>query len=109
MSIVRFTDCAKCDVEDAKNWYSKNAPEQIPAFIAAVDHELESIQQHSEAYVKIHTHYRKALLRRFPYLVVYEQRGDVLWVYGIWHTSRDPEGLKRRLRLSSSSTKSNDL
>ena len=43
-------------------------------------------------------HYRRALVRRFPYAVFYEYVKGTVVIYGVFHTSRDPD--KWRLRLS---------
>jgi len=45
----------------------------------------------------IHKNYRRALVRRFPYAVFYEYANDLVTVYSIFHTSRDPQKWQQRL------------
>jgi hypothetical protein len=42
-------------------------------------------------------HYRRGLVRRFPYAVFYEYTNDAMTVYCVFHTSRDPEKWRQRL------------
>ncbi|MFC1835322.1 hypothetical protein ACFL2Q_11400 [Thermodesulfobacteriota bacterium] len=41
--------------------------------------------------------YRRALMRRFPYTVFYDYEEDRLTVYGVFHTSRDPNKWRKRV------------
>ena len=49
-------------------------------------------------YATIFGAYRRGLVRRFPYSVFYEYLDDTVVIYGIFHTSRDPEKWRLRLR-----------
>jgi hypothetical protein len=50
-----------------------------------------------EMYAFAHEGYRRALVRRFPYAVFYEYANDVVTVYCVFHTARDPAKWRRRL------------
>jgi len=39
---------------------------------------------------------RRALVRRFPYEILYEIENDEIIIYAIYHCARDPEVWKRR-------------
>jgi hypothetical protein len=45
----------------------------------------------------VHENYRRGLVRRFPYAVFYEYAEDTVTIYGIFHTSRNPEKWRQRL------------
>jgi len=45
----------------------------------------------------VHDHYRRGLMRRFPYAVFYEHAENTVTVYGVLHTARDPDKWRRRL------------
>jgi hypothetical protein len=45
----------------------------------------------------VHENYRRGLVRRFPYAVFYEYVEDMVTVYGIFHTSRNPDKWRQRL------------
>jgi hypothetical protein len=44
-----------------------------------------------------HKHFREAIFRKFPYLIIYEIKEDVVYIISFYHAKRDPKGkLKRR-------------
>ena len=48
-------------------------------------------------YPVVHEGYRRALIRRFPYAVFYEQSEATVTIYAVFHTSRDPDKWRQRL------------
>jgi plasmid stabilization system protein ParE len=51
----------------------------------------------AEMHAVVHETYRRGLVRRFPYAVFYEHVRDAVMVYGVFHTSRDPQKWRERL------------
>ena len=50
-----------------------------------------------EMYTIVHENYRRGLVRRFPYAVFYEYAAGTVTVYGVLHTSRNPDRWRQRL------------
>ena len=48
-------------------------------------------------YAVVHESYRRALTRRFPYAVFYEQSEAKVTIYAVFHVSRDPGKWRQRL------------
>jgi hypothetical protein len=48
-------------------------------------------------YAAVHEQYRRRLVRRFPYAIFYESTADAVTVYGVLHTSRNPDKWRQRL------------
>jgi plasmid stabilization system protein ParE len=67
------------------------------AFSSAVEACIAGIRRNPQLYPTILRDYRRALVRRFPYLVVYRYADQTATVYAIVHTSRDPETWRWRL------------
>lgn len=86
------------DVAEAYGWYEERHPGLGDAFLASVDACIQQIVRRPRAYSKVHLNYRRALVRRFPYLVFYEYIGDIVTLYAVFHASRDPEKWRRRLK-----------
>src|SRR5664280_1483729 len=59
--------------------------------MSSVDACLESIRRRPEMYTVVHEGYRRSLIRRFPYAVLYEQSEATVTIYAVFHTSRDPD------------------
>jgi len=49
-------------------------------------------------YVTVHENYRRGLVRRFPYAIFYEYVEGRVTVYGVFHTSRDPDKWRQRVQ-----------
>jgi plasmid stabilization system protein ParE len=79
------------DVGEAYGWYELRRPGLGVEFLSCVDACLQSVCRQPELYSKIHQEYRRAIVRRFPYVVFFEHDGNTVTIYGVLHTSRDPE------------------
>jgi plasmid stabilization system protein ParE len=66
-------------------------------FLDCVDACIQQLRRTPARHVKIFEDYRRAMVRRFPYIVFYEYDGTTLTIYGVLHTSRDPEKWRERL------------
>ncbi|MBM4047837.1 MAG: type II toxin-antitoxin system RelE/ParE family toxin [Planctomycetes bacterium] len=74
----------------AREWYAERSPQAAEAFVAELDRAIEKI---AEAPGRWPTHLhgtRRVLLRRFPFLVVYRERKDVVQVIAVAHGRRRP-------------------
>lgn len=46
----------------------------------------------------VYKNYRRALVRRFPYMVFYTHDAEIVTIYAIFHTARNPAMWRKRLR-----------
>jgi len=88
---------AQKDVEEAYSWYEDRRPGLGEEFLGCVDACIQAICRIPELYPKIYEDYRRTLVRRFPYAIFYEYVGGKVYVYSIFHTSRNPEKWRNRL------------
>ncbi|WP_407186377.1 type II toxin-antitoxin system RelE/ParE family toxin [Bradyrhizobium centrosematis] len=77
-------------------WYSTHAPHVVPQFRDALRAALIRIAEHPKQFAPAYKDLRRALLRRFPYIVVFRERDDAVYVIAIFHTSREPLVWQRR-------------
>lgn len=96
MARLLFTQAARADLVDAVNWYDTHAPHVVPQFRDALLAALARIVEHPKQFPPTYKDTRRALLRRFPYIVVFRELHDAVYVVAIFHTSRDPLIWKRR-------------
>jgi plasmid stabilization system protein ParE len=90
MAQIRFTAAARAYLADALAWYESHAPEIVPRFRQSLRVMVQRIAQPSPH------HTRQALLRRFPYLVIFRETGESVFVIALFHTSRDPRIWQQR-------------
>jgi plasmid stabilization system protein ParE len=85
------------DIHAAYDWYECQRRGLGEEFLRCVDACLRGISREPELHEKVQGECRRSLLRRFPYAVFYEYGKEVVTVYGVLHTSRDPEKWQRRV------------
>jgi len=88
---------AQQDMIDAYGWYEARRHGLGEEFLSCVDACIQTIRRHPERFAKFHQDYRRAVVRRFPYVVFYEHLLDVAIIYAVFHSSRSPEAWQKRL------------
>ena len=88
---------AEQDLAEAYGWYEARRIGLGEEFVSSVEACIETIRRTPEMHALVHENYRRGFVRRFPYAVFYEKTEGRVTVYGIFHTSRDPEKWKKRL------------
>lgn len=92
-----LSPCALCDADDARRWYEEREPGLGSEFVRALEECLSRIEENPELARVVLPPYRKTLMRRFPFQVVYEVRDDCLWILAVYHAKRDPSQLRKRM------------
>lgn len=88
---------AEQDIADAYAWYEARRTGLGEEFLSCLDACVQTICRTPKMHAIIHENHRRALLRRFPYAVFYDYDGSTVIVYGVFHTSRDPDKWRERL------------
>jgi plasmid stabilization system protein ParE len=88
---------AEQDLAEAYSWYESRRAGLGEEFLTNVDACIQAIRRTPEMHRMVHENYRRGLVRRFPYAVFYEYVNDVVTVYCVFHTSRDPAKWRQRL------------
>jgi toxin ParE1/3/4 len=91
-----FHPAAERELDEAATWYEMQQQGLGREFRQAPDHALDAIQQNPNAYSRVKGVYRRYLLRRFPYGVIYRPRFDHIRVLSFSHTHRDPAHWQNR-------------
>jgi plasmid stabilization system protein ParE len=88
---------AETDIDEAFAWYEERQTGLGFEFMRAVDARIRSIQRNPEMCGFAERHYRRALVRRFPYAIFYTYSEDIVTIYAVFHTSRAPARWRARL------------
>ena len=94
---VVFVPEAELDVSEAYAWYDLRRPGLGEEFLTSIEATIERLCRQPLSCPVIHETYRRALLRRFPYVVFFEYDEPVITIYGVFHTSREPAKWRQRL------------
>ncbi|MDJ0674845.1 MAG: type II toxin-antitoxin system RelE/ParE family toxin [Calothrix sp. MO_167.B42] len=88
---------AEQDAAEAYAWYEQQESGLGEEFLRCVDACIQSIRRNPQIYRIIHESYRRAVLRRFPYVIFYEFVDETIIIYSVFHCSQDPNKWRSRL------------
>ena len=88
---------AERDTAEAFAWYESRQAGLGSEFLRAVDARIRSIERAPTMCGYIERPYRSAIVRRFPYMVLYTFHEDTVTIYAVFHTSQDPQKWRDRL------------
>ena len=98
MKRVRLKSPADLDYLQALEWYEERQPGLGQEFDAELLVLFERMKQNPELFQKETAVVRKARMARFKYRIYFTMEGDEIGVLAIWHPSRNPDALRRRLK-----------
>lgn len=92
-----FRPEADLEINEAAEWYEARGQGLAVEFLRVVDACIESIRRDPLLYPVVHGQARRAMLRRFPYGVVYTVLEDEIVIIACIHGRRDPKSWQDRL------------
>jgi plasmid stabilization system protein ParE len=95
---VLIRRAAELDLMDIEDWYEAQQPGLGHDFREAVDVVVIRIADNPLAYPERYRGARRALLRRFPYVIWYRPLESLVVVLACVHGKRDPRAIRARLR-----------
>jgi plasmid stabilization system protein ParE len=95
---VLIRRAAELDVAGIEDWYEGQEPGLGREFRDAVGAVITRIGESPFAYPERYRGARRALLRRFPYVIWYRALENVVVVLACVHGKRDPRAIRPRLR-----------
>jgi plasmid stabilization system protein ParE len=87
---VRLHPLAADEAEASRRWYFARNPILADAFRLELDSAIASIAESPGRWPRIHERFRRYLLHRFPFSVVYIERADFIEVIAVAHHRRKP-------------------
>ncbi|WP_043879830.1 type II toxin-antitoxin system RelE/ParE family toxin [Azorhizobium caulinodans] len=97
MPRVLFLPAARADLADALAWYGTHAPQMVPQFRAALGAVVRRMEENPRQFRRASHNTRHALMRRFPYVVIFRDEPEAAYVIAIFHASRAPRSWQGRL------------
>jgi toxin ParE1/3/4 len=88
---------AEEDVWEAYRWYERRRPGLGSTFLESVRACLDSICGNPEAFPLVFETCRRAIVKRFPYGIFYENTEKEIVVYAVCHSAQDPKKWRDRL------------
>jgi len=85
---VLFHPEADAEYLAAREWYQSRSLQAAFRFESELERVLGLIAANPDTFPKYDDNHRFALLRRFPYCVIYQERSEGIDVIAVAHTSR---------------------
>ena len=87
---------AKIETEDAAQWYESQRAGLGLEFVDAVQTAVSTIEANPKSFAALETNYterkvHRYLLRRFPYVIIYEFQSTEIVLLSIAHARRRPD------------------
>ncbi len=95
---IELSDEAREDVTLAVKWYDQQKENLGDLFITHLNIALEKIRSNPASYKKIYRQVRQAAMQKFPYVILYKLSRNIVIVYAVFHTKRNPKIKTSRLK-----------
>ena len=95
---LKFHLLAREEVSDAYLYYENQKLGLGDNFLENLDDIFNLILDNPNLYPKDFEEVRKALLKKFPFTIYYEIVEEQIFVYSVFHQSRNPENWRQRMQ-----------
>ncbi len=92
-----FRQVAKEEVDKAFEWYEAHECGLGRRFVEALNSTISNMETFPKMYQCIRGEVRQAVLKRFPYSVLYIEEENRIVILAVFHQSRDPVIWEERL------------
>ncbi len=87
---IRLLPEARDEFDAAVDWYEQQQPGLGTAFLDRVRDEFARIAANPQLHSIVYQDVRKAVVQKFPYVVLYKEEAGEVVVIAVFHTARDP-------------------
>jgi toxin ParE1/3/4 len=87
---IQFAQRARRELIREANWYDRQGPRLSNEFLDEVARALRQIKEFPSAAPEIGGGYRRHILDRFPFVLVYRLKGEAIVIFAIAHHKRRP-------------------
>ncbi|APB32598.1 Putative plasmid stabilization protein ParE hypothetical protein [Gloeomargarita lithophora Alchichica-D10] len=91
---------AERELAESYSWYEEQEIGLGEDYLRCVDACIQAIQKNPELYQVVYLSYRRAVVRRFPYVIFYECADNSIIIYAVFHCAQDPNKWRKRLPSS---------
>jgi len=97
---LRYHPLVADDISAAIDWYEGRSVGLGDRFRSAVDARFDDIVDAPERFARAFgdSDFRFARIPKFPYLVLFRVRAEIVYVIGLFHSASDPAKWRRRAR-----------
>ena len=87
---------AKNEILEAFDWYESKQIGLGKRFVNIIDEHFNKISLNPKKYPIEFDKMRKAVIKKFPFIIVFEIEKNDIIMYAVFHTKQNPDKLKRK-------------
>ena len=95
---VHVRRAAELDIAEAQAWYESQRDGLGSEFRSEVSRVIEHLAETPLMHQTLYRDVRRAIVRRFPYLIWYRSTAETVIILACTYGGRDPQRIKARLR-----------
>jgi plasmid stabilization system protein ParE len=95
--LIRISPEADAELTEARQWYSHHRKDLDLEFMQCIEIALSRIQDNPHLFPVVYGGLRRAVVRRFPFAILYEVRAEEIQVIAVFHSRRNPDVWKSRV------------
>ena len=93
---VVFHPKAEEEFREAVWWYGNQQEGLDFEFVRCIDDAIQKIKRNPVLYPVEFDHYRKKVVRRFPFQIIYEASEKHIYILAVFHSRRNPDQFRSR-------------
>jgi plasmid stabilization system protein ParE len=93
---LKLHPLAENDLKTALNYYFEISPTLENKFLLHIDKQFNNILNSPNLYQYETETSQKVIIKKFPYIIVYEQYEDTIMILAIFHTKQNSNKLTQR-------------
>ncbi len=87
---LSFHPNVSCEIKASYIWYQEKVDGLGEDFINELESAYQAIIEFPQTWPKFQKGFRRFLLSRFPFSVIYRKNGNIIYVVAVMHNSRKP-------------------
>ncbi len=95
---IKVSPFALIDLEESVEYYNLQKESLGWDFAKIVDLSFEMIKSNPKLFPKVFQDVRKVVIDRFSFSIFFIENEDVIYILGIFHTSRNPKTIQKRVK-----------
>ncbi len=98
MATLIYDPLALFEIRDAASYYEECREGLGRAFLVEIERDTQRLAANPLLYRSIGGGFRRCLVKRFPYGIIYRIDNDTIFIAAVMHLKREPGYWKKRLR-----------
>lgn len=91
MHEIEFHPDVAIDIKESFDWYQKQADGLGDDFLNELESAYQAVSELPNTWPKFQNNFRRFLLSKFPFSIIYRASNELVYVVAVMHNSRKPK------------------